>query len=54
MACQSADFHTSGSVVVVSGSDGKWVAINLKDQEILHEGSDGDEIIQVRVFASCE
>ena len=35
------------NIGVISGSGGKWIAINLEDQEILFEGESGEEIIQV-------
>ncbi|KAL7638173.1 UNVERIFIED_CONTAM: hypothetical protein RMT77_011798 [Armadillidium vulgare] len=50
-ACQSADMNGSSTITVIGGSSGKWVAIENESQEIVYQGENGEEPIQVTRFS---
>ncbi|RXG70158.1 Echinoderm microtubule-associated protein-like 2 [Armadillidium vulgare] len=50
-ACQSADMNGSSTITVIGGSSGKWVAIENESQELVYQGENGEEPIQVTRFS---
>lgn len=46
---QAAAFSPDGSVLVVGTTTGRWQVLDAETREILSQGTDGNEPIQVRI-----